>query len=511
MSFFEAGEQPTSTDRSPFIFRAPDLTHVKATPAFLSEWPADTDISEAECGAGWLGLPLFPQGVQVASVMSAVKPSPVAASGVVPLYRHVVIEMARRSTKTTAALAVLLGRCLQRPGYTVASIAQTGVKAREKLLEVQAAVRAAGFERNGFGTCLQGMGDTRINFTNGSMWKALPPDPAAFRSAAYDAVLIDEAGELDPDKAQLLLAGILPTLDTRPTAQVIVAGTPGETRAGLLWTRLEQLRSGRPNFGGVVYEAPDRSAFLDRETGAPDWELLARVHPGIGTLTDAQTIVDSLEDMGLDRWQREYLCLWPRNAAASALDVDAWEDCLAAGGLPPRPDRVGLAWEIDPDGRRAALVAAWRDADDIAHLEVLGCEAGSDWLPRTVRAAEEKHRCQSVYDPIGQNLEAAERMRRAPFRSRTQPLKLRDQVGAAARIDKLITQRRIVQYGQADLDEAVRGAVWRPAGTDGRLFSRKASTASVACLVAAAAALWAYDTATPARSGPRRIRVATSA
>lgn len=510
MSFLSSTEQPTVPDRSPIILTAPDLSHIKAVPAFLSPWPDDTDISESELGAKWLGLPLFPQGVQIASVMSAREPSSLSKAGWRPVYRTVVVEAARRSTKTTAVLATLLGRCLTRPGHMVASTAQTGVKAREKMLEVQGALRAAGFEREGLGKCLQGMGDTRIDFGNGSMWRSVPPDPGAFRSAAYDDVLVDESGELEPEKAQLLLAGILPTLDTRPTAQIIVAGTPGEIRAGLLWTRLEQLRAGRPRVGGVVYEAPDRSVFLDPETGEPNWELLARTHPGIGTLTDAQTIVDSLADMGLELWQREYLCLWPRGASTSALDVEAWDAC-AAEALPPRPERVGVAWEIDPDGRRAAVVAAWRDADDLAHLEVLACEPGSDWLPRVVRAAEDKHRVTSVYDPIGQNLEAAERMRRPPFRSRTQPLKLRDQVGAAARIDKLITQRRIVQYRQADLDAAVAGAVWRPAGTDGRLFSRKASTASVACLVAAAEALWAYDAASPAASAPRRIRVARTA
>ena len=64
-----------------------------------------------------------------------------------------------------------------------------------------------------------------------------------FQQEAFDLVLCDEAGELDPEKAEALLAGILPTLDTRPTAQIVVAGTPGEVRAGLLWTRLERLRA----------------------------------------------------------------------------------------------------------------------------------------------------------------------------------------------------------------------------------------------------------------------------
>lgn len=489
-------------DLARLIESIPDLSHVKAVPTILSPWPDDTDLTEATLGAGWMKYGgLLPHGIEIASVLSA-------TAGSRPLYRNVVIEMARRSTKTHAILATLLGRCLTRPGYLVAHTAQTGVKAREKLLEVQADLRAAGFEREGLGRPLSGMGDTRIAFTNGSSWKALPPDPSAFRSAAYDAVLVDEAGELDPDKAQLLLAGIKPTMSTRPTAQLIVAGTPGEGRAGLLWDRLQQLRAGRPRLGGVVYEAPAGATFIDPETGEADWELLVRTHPGIGHTTDVETLLDDIPDLGLEQWQREYLCLWPRSATATALDIDAWHDCAAAE-LPPRPARVGLAWEVDPDGRRAAVVAAWRDPDDDrAHLEVLACEPGSDWLPRIVVAAETKHRTQSVYDPIGANLEVAERLRRPPFRGRSQPLKLRDQVGAAARLDKLIRQRRIVHYQQTDLTAGVEGAVWRPAGTDGRLFSRKASAVSVAALAAAAQALWAYDVNTPAAGNPRRVRVA---
>lgn len=497
---FDTMEQPTVPDRFHFILGdIPDLSHVRAAPAILSPWPADTDLAEAELGAKWLGLPLFPQGVEVASVLQAVR------DGGRPLYRTAVVEMARRSTKTTAVLATLLGRCLTRDGYKVASTAQTGVKARQKLLEVQAALRAGGFESDGLGTCLQGMGDTRIRFANGSLWQSLPPDPAAFRQEAFDAVLCDEAGELDPEKAEALLAGILPTLDTRPTAQIIVAGTPGEARAGLLWTRLEQLRAGRPRVGGVVYEAPDRSTFIDHETGAVNWELLASVHPGIGTLTDVETIVGNIEDMGLEKWQREYLCLWPLNAGVCALDVAAWEAC-ESDDEPVRPANAAVAFDVDPDGGAAALVAAWRDAAGRACFEVLQADAGYEWLPAAAANAQREHRGAVVFDSIGANLDAADQVARAPHRVRCLPTKQRDQVAAAARFEKEISRRNVVHFGDPELTEGVESSAWRPVN-GARLFMRRPGAAA---LVAAAQALWTYDQRTAGVGSTRRVRTSAA-
>lgn len=502
---FEGGQAAHGYDRADFLsnLQLPDvLPPVTAVPTILSPTPDDVDLAEAELGAKWLSLPLTPQGLQVARVLQAVQPSGK------PVYRTVVVEMARRSAKTTSILETLLGRCLTRPGYKVASTAQTGTKARAKLLEVQQALRSAGFETQELGKCLAGMGDTRIRFANESLWQSLPPDPSSFRSEAYDAILVDEAGELDPEKGDALLAGLLPTMDTRPNAQLIVAGTPGETRAGMLWTRLEHLRAGRVRVGGVVYEAADSERFIDAETGEVDWSLLLRLHPGISAgLTDVETVVGNLEDFGLDKWSREYLCAWPRHAGVRALNAEAWERCLVERP-PARPANAAVAWDVDPGGSFAALVAAWRDDKGRACLDVLRSGSGTDWLPDAAQTAQAEHRGTVTYDAIGSNIDTADVMGRSPYRVRLAPIVFRDQVGAASRIDKEITRRNVEHYGQPALTEAVEGATWRPAGKEGRLFARAASASSVAALVAAAEALWTYDQRTGKGGTGRRVRTA---
>ncbi len=151
-------------------------------------------------------------------------------------------------------------------------------------------------------------------------------------------------------------------------------------------------------------------------------------------------------------------------------------------------------------------MAAWRDEAGRACLEVLEAGPGTDWLPGEARDVQAEHRGALSYDAIGANLEAADRMTRPPYRVRAVPLRMRDQVGAAARIEREIVRRNVQHYGDAALTGAVETASWRPAGNAARLFLR---TPGVCVLVAAAEALWAYDAR--ARSGGRRRIVSSAA
>lgn len=489
-----------------FFSDTSQIPTANAVAAILSPTPDDTDISEALEGARWLGLDLLPQGVEIAQVMQAL------GEDGHPLYETTLVEIPRRSTKTTAVNSVLLGRCLNRPGYRVASTAQDGLRARAKLREILQSLQAAGFEADGHGRMFFAAGMERIEFTNGSVWKSLSPDPTSFRSDAFDAILVDEAGELDPEKAEALLAGILPTQDTRPDSQTIVAGTPGVSRAGLLWETLEQLRAGSEGVGGVVYELHESETvvdYSDPDRPVLNVELLMRTHPGISSgLTSVKKVVSRVEKMGIEKWTREYLCQWPLTRANSALDIQAWKDC-GTDEEPVRPEKCGIAFDVSPDGGDAALVAAWRDDQGRACFEVLAAHGGTDWLPSAAQEAQTLHRGALSFDAIGQNLDPADKMQRPPYRLRLAAIKPRDLVGAAARVEKEIKARNCVHYQDPELTEAVEGASWRPMGKDGRLFARKASANSVAALVAASEALWAYDTAM--RAGSARPRVRSSA
>src|SRR5690606_38936149 len=52
--------------------------------------------------------------------------------------------------------------------------------------------------------------------------------------------------------------------------------------------------------------------------------------------------------------------------------------------------RVGLAVDLDPEGRQASISAAWRDAEGRAIVEVIACELGTRWAPMKVLGIHER-------------------------------------------------------------------------------------------------------------------------
>lgn len=509
----------TATPKSIYV----DDPSFSATPLKISEIPEGTDIGEAVLGATLLGIGIKHQGRQIAAVLNSVKPDGN------PLHPNVVVEVARRSAKTTSIWQTLIGRCANRPGYAVVMTAQDGTRARGKFTEMMECLRANDFEgtknpANRRGTLYFANGTERIVFSNRSEMWVVAPDPGNFRSRAADVIFIDEGGELSPDKAQALMAGALPLQDTRPSAQTIVAGTPNVVEcAGILWEFRKAFLDGEPLHGGVVYAIGDEifADLSDPANPVYDLELLKRVQPGIASgLTTVDIVMSRLKHMGLRKWLHEYMCAWPTNSAASALDIEAWKSCAVP--YQERPDKIALAFDCEPDGSCAALVGGWRDALGRLHLEVLTMEAGTDWLPTACKRAQDKYKTAIYYDAIGQNLDLAEKMARAPFNVRTKKFEMRDMIAACARLEKEVKNKNVVHTNQDDLTGAVESALWRPAGRDGRLLARSSAPLAsapdgedadgaprpAAPLVASAEALYAWDTTLASTGSRRRLRTA---
>lgn len=234
----------------------------------------------------------------------------------------------------------------------------------------------------------------------------------------------------------------------------------------------------------LVTVEPDGTMHVNRS-------LLRRVHPGIGTLTTLKVIESRAADLGKVQFESEYGCRFPDFAGSQAIDQQAWKDCAGGSELPARPDRPGIAFDVEPDGTAAALVAAWRDADQLAHLELVAFRPGYDWLPAQARNAGRKHRVQVAHDAIGINLDVAQTLSR--LRTATAPIQLRYMQAATARLDQAIKTHRVRHYEQPDLNESVKGAVWRTIGDTARLFGRANAESSACPIVASAVALWQYD------------------
>lgn len=494
-ALFETGGQPTRCRPLPFSPFGPATKRRFARPTHISRIPRGTNIAAGERGAEITGLGLFRQGEEIAAILEA------STSDGLPLYPTVGVLVPRRATKTTSIWNVLLGRCDSIPGYKVVTTAQDGIRARNRFREIQRILDspAVDFEgthniNNRRGRLRWANGDESIEFDNGSRMWVVPPEAGAFRGEASDAMLFDEAGELSPEKSADLVAGALPLMDTRPRGQVIIAGTPGLTRAGLLWDTLQRGRAKAKGVGIVDYSIEDsEQSTVVGEDGDQqiNTKVLRRVHPGISTLTTLDVIKSRAEAMPIAQFEREYLCRFPFDSSVGAISAEAWAKCSGGAALPARPDRLALAFDVAPDSSSAALLACWRDADGIAHVEVLGYRPRTEWLPKLAAEAAKKYRTSVGYDVIGANQDVADRLHR--MHVRTSPLSLKHMQGAASRIAAEVEARRVRHYEQPDLTRAVEGSAWRSVGDGGRLFARKQSTTDVCPLVAASEALWLAD------------------
>lgn len=493
-------------DLAPVVF--PTWTKRRlARPTWFSRIPRGTNIATAVYGAGLLGQTLMPQGEEIAALLCARRP------GGGPLYNQAVILEPRRSSKTLATWAELIGDAAATPGRRVLVTAQDGTRIREILRdEIMELLYLQGFERKGRGRLLLSNGSERIEFANRSLIRAVPPKPGVFRSKPADRVFIDEGGEISAALSRSLMAAIMPLFDTRPDAQLIVSGTPGGldddgqpvvAREGVLWDKFQaslatlgKTSRGATHIGVLAYALRDGEELAGIDDNGNRWvnkQILRRIHPGIGTLTTYPTIASRFldGDLGVIQFESEYGCRFPLAAGDSAIPPAAWAACTGGPDLPERPAKVGIGYDVEPDGSSAALLAAWRDDNQVAHLEVIDCRPGTDWLPGQVKRALTKHRCPAAYDSIGANLDVAQVLTR--LKASGDPIQLRYMQAATARLVREITTRNLRHYEQPDLDNAVAGAAWRNVGDSGRLFGRKASAAPVSAIVAAAAALWSYD------------------
>lgn len=460
-----------------------------AKPTYMSEFPDGTDVTTLGVGAAMMGMGTYDHQQQLAGVLEAQAPDGRH------LFRRVVVQQPRRSAKTTTIWATLIGRCLTYPGYTVVTTAQDGTRAGDKIREVMEVLETFGFEEYGHGKLYWSNGKERIRFDNGSVISVVAPKPGTFRSKAADCILFDEAGELDTELGSALLAGALPLMDTRVNPQIIIAGTPGEQRAGLLWDALEDGRANKPRIGIVDYCATDddQTTLIDEasDTVILNTELVERVHPGIGTLTTLEVIQERFEDMTLALFEREYLGKWPVDAFSAAIDPALWLKAMVSPE--ERPDRVGIAFDVHKDGTSATLAYAWR-VDGVAYVELVHHDLGVNWLPKMAYDASRKYRRQQIaYDKIGANLDPGQQLSKMKPAPRTQWLAMNETVAAAQRFVQLLRDGRLRHFGQGDLDAAVMNTTWRVAGT-GRVFGPKVPKgAPINPLVAASLALWSYD------------------
>lgn len=477
------------------------VTTAQARREFLvGAWLLDASVKN-----GGLLANIKPQMLQVVDVLAAGR------------FKNGVIEP-RRSSKTTSLWCVLLGRCylneMHFAGYTMATTAKKTTE-RYRIDVYSPITRRWPDEDTRPVKVYKSNGSERVEFTNGSLLSILSPDADAFTSGAYDTILVDEGGKATPEMGVDIETAVLPTFDTRPEGQYIVAGTAGEYREGnMLWEVLEN-----PDAGILRYTVTD--TVTDEEMAA--WEpsedhpyarvreLIEGMHPGLSSgLTTLEKIRENFKSFGVEQFAREYLGVFGLVGVKSGIfDLTKWAAAGRGAALPTLPERFGLAMVCHPDQLSASLLAAWRDEDGKAVPLLLDHKSGVEWLAPAALRASRKYSMPLVHDSGSQVvLLTVETLNRAKPRPKLHPMTFMDVKKGAALVVDEVDRENVVHYRQPELDDAIKLAVKRKAGVNGWALGRdpKSSNDDITPAEAFSLALLAYDNQKPAGGLVMKVR-----
>ena len=467
-------------------------------PLYVSEY-ISSEAEQEEFSLGYQALRLTklpPQSLTIADVLNVNDET-------------TVICIPRRASKTTSVLAVLIGRMMARQSYAIGFTAQTQVKARKRIIDDIIRPLERQWDKHDDAAPFKwgvAPGNTYVEYkATGSRITAVPPTEDAARGDAYNAFVIDEAQEVDKATGESLIGAVMPTFDTVDGGgQLIMLGTAGEQRSGLLWDTLEQGRAGEVAI--CEYAAPegvelpdleDPDAELEGTTADEDVWLMS--HPGIGTLTTLDVMRRRHAQLTPTSWAREYLGIWPNGAGSRLLPVEPWEACRLSGEPPELPDRFTLAISADRDDLWGAVVAVWRDELGLAHMTVLDDRAGTTWMPTVLRNIYTKYKVPIVFDssvPVIRNVMDSLTAQKSV---RQDPQRFLDVASAATLMVREVKGRRVRHYSQPAMDTAAAHAIKR--NTSERwLFGsddRGNAEATIVAIEAASMALRVWDRKPP--------------
>ncbi len=398
----------------------------------------------------------------------------------------------RRTTKTTSTQAVMLGRCRLRDDYQVGwTMLTTGAKAGERFRKdiVAPALRLYPDPKTRPFTINVGKGTEHIDFRNGSFLNVYTPNGAGFRSGGFDMAFVDEGAEGDPELVVDINGAVIPTMDTKPGAQFVVAGTGGEWRTGnLLWETLND-----PDAAVAWHGIPETTPPAQLESWEPTpetpagrvRELIELNHPGVGYTTPIAAVKRSFAKQSLDQFLREYGLQFGLEGATDRVVPPAWwERAGLHDDLPEPPARFAAFLKVHHDGLYASLAVAfeYEGAHDLVTeanallgetpaprraVAIWHHQDGTRGLAREVLLRIRRRRIPLIVDNHGHTKAIADELEKAapkPTIVRTRPGHV---PAAAVALMQALEQETVVHFNQPELTGAAERAVKQAFGQYG--------------------------------------------
>ena len=370
----------------------------------------------------------------------------------------------RRSFKTSTLFAKALGRISGREDYKVAYTMTTrAIKARTRFRDdIVRPLEALYPDKDGrpFKIVKAG-GSERIEWIDtGSVFAFLAPKGDAFRSDAWDWIILDEGGEARPEVGEDLLDAAPQTQDTREGAHITIAGTGPQYREGnLLWDALELARAGTSGYSILDYSAVQTLTVADIDTWEKAVPYLLEVHPTAGVVSDIGKIERNYHLSGPESFHKEYLGVagWG-TGEDHVFNLSMWGDRLLVAPQPKAPpaDSV-MAVQVHRHQKTAAIVFAWRE-DGAARVLVVDERPGVEWFAKRAHELAVKHRKQIVHDVSSPVKAEVQQIKKLTPGVRFLPQQFADVQTAAALIVKEVDLGNVWHWEQPVLNEAVRVA-----------------------------------------------------
>jgi hypothetical protein len=352
--------------------------------------------------------------------------------------------------------------------------------------------------------------------STGSLLVPFAPDDENMHGESPELVDVDEWWAFPLDAADALEASYQPGFLTK-NGQALKTSTMGtEASAGLN----RDVKAGRASVemdrrSGIAYfewSIPDEPGGVPIPELTDDQliEACLAIHPALGFHPTAPAekmrhhIASQLRRPGGDQERGlsrpEYIRAYGNRlqTAVGGWNVISQPQWIAAMSTKPIPAgvRVGLGFEVDPDGRDASICAFWRAPDGSGVGEVLVTQEGTTWVADAVAAlAKRWNAAQVANQNAGPSREVADVLVSGGMDWMLR-LSQVDFSAACLRFYNEVTARPVPvirHIGQAVLNTSVEHANKRRTGPSGAWAWRIDPDVSITALVAMTAAMWAAD------------------
>lgn len=323
------------------------------SPRIAPPLPMRSEIAALKAEAASLGLTLVPHQEIAGRYLMAHSPSGER------LYREIAIQIARQNGKTTL-LRPFITYSL-RKGLRVLHLAHDRELPRDMfgIVADDLSNQPELFPTRRGKTIWPryGSGQEEIILSNGGRYKIKSSRTGSARGGSYDIVIFDETRELE---AFDVLDAALPTQTASADPLTVYLSNAGTDKSVVLNSLRQRAQEGDPNLAYLEW-----SAAPDREPG--DRVGWAEANPALGHLPGVQRELEqayqrALKSGNMAGFETEHLCRWVTTMQPSVIADVLWQ---RARGTVPEVEWPAAAVKVDPEGRRASVVIAWKSADRI--------------------------------------------------------------------------------------------------------------------------------------------------